>query len=67
MAYKVAKHPTVEYTDLSESIDLDRIAINIDSAMSKSDNFIVSKHKRRFVGQILINTFKGETKIHGKN
>lgn len=31
----VAKHPTVEYTDLSESIDLDRIAINIDSAMFK--------------------------------
>ncbi|WP_172412432.1 variable surface lipoprotein [Mycoplasmopsis bovigenitalium] len=65
---KVANYDTVHYTDLSESIDLGGITVNIDWSKFKSDNFIVSKHKKEgSIGQIFINTYKGSTTIYGKS
>lgn len=64
---KVDKHDTVQYTDLGESIDLDRITVNIDWSKFKSNNFIDSKYKKEgSIGQIFINTYQGSTTINGK-
>ncbi|ENY70181.1 P30, predicted lipoprotein [Mycoplasmopsis bovigenitalium 51080] len=65
---KVDKHDKVTYQDLSESINLDGITVDIDWSMFKSGNFIVSKYKKEgSIGQIFISTYNGKTTIHGKS